>query len=130
MGLNRIRLTTVLQPTLEGNLFTVDPLANLVAIRTNFPPSGAASTMQLTLPGDYHVIPISKVQSFQLLALAREPTGESGVQDLGQAIPKLDAASLKARERAAVERELRKEGSRGPGVGKEAQDIFDALGRT
>ena len=86
--------------------------------------------MQLTLPGDYHVIPISKVQSFQLLALARDSTGESGIQDLGQGIRKVDAASLKARERSAVERELRKEGSRGQGIGKEAQDIFDALGRT
>lgn len=51
----------------------------------------------------------------------------------GSAVPgikKIDRGALAAREKAAVERELKKERARGRGVGKEGQDIYDALSRT
>lgn len=145
MGGHSIRLTTVLQTTLEGTLFTADPLTNLIAITTTPPPPTPASASQSPLPGDYRIIPISKLQSFQLLALAPESSSSSSAtttavsssaaQDLGQpgastGLKKIDWNALRSRERMAVDKELKKERSRGQGVGKEAQDIFDALSRT
>ena len=51
----------------------------------------------------------------------------------GNAVPgirKVDRVALLAREKAAVERDLKKDRARGRGVNKEGQDIYDALSRT
>ncbi|KAI9843842.1 MAG: hypothetical protein M1837_006103 [Sclerophora amabilis] len=130
----RIRVTTTLNQSLEGTLFTADPLTNLIAINTAPPPPTPVSASTALQPGDYYIIPVSKLQSFQLVALAPELGGKPGAtssfENALPAVRNLDMKALKARERAAVEAELTKERNRGKGVPQEAQDIFDALSRT
>ncbi len=80
--------------------------------------------------GDYHTIPISRIQSFQVLGLA--PGAESGETSFATARPSIgpvDFKQLRDRERAAIEKLKEEERNRGKGVTKEAQAIFDALRR-
>ncbi|KAI9824875.1 MAG: hypothetical protein M1832_001480 [Thelocarpon impressellum] len=125
----RIRVTTTLSQTLEGTLFTADPLTNLIAINTAPPPPTPATATTPLQPGDYHIIPIAALQSFQLLSLAPDAASAS-FESAVPALKPIDMKAARARERAAVEKELRKERARGRGVGREAQEIYDALSRT
>jgi len=109
-------------------LFTACPITNLVAINTSPSPlSGDAKQMQ---SGDYHVIPISRIQNFQLLALPSNSTESSSFTDALPSIQALDGRALKQREAKAIGEALDREARRGKGVSREAQDIFDAFSRT
>ncbi|KAI9789034.1 MAG: hypothetical protein M1816_006389 [Peltula sp. TS41687] len=165
----RIRITTTSNATFDGTLFTADPISNLIAINTAPPPPTPATANTAPQPGDYRIIPISRLQSFALLALAPEmavstttmtttpATAAAAAADAGGAAPaavlgggggggggpqqvsfgnavpairKVDRGAVLAREKMAVERDLKKDRARGRGVGKEAQEIYDALNRT
>ncbi|KAI9835266.1 MAG: hypothetical protein M1819_002410 [Sarea resinae] len=129
----RIRLTTAhTAQTLEGTVFTYCPLTHLLAINTAPPPptpAPAAGSTSEQLPGDYHIIPVSKIQSFNLLS-ARSKADGGAFESAQPAIAPVDMRALKAREEAAVRRLKEVEARRGKGVGKEGQDIFDAFART
>ena len=122
---------------LEGTVFAACPLTNLIAVNTAPPPPNPSSALT-NQPGDYHVIPVSRIQSFQLVGLATDtlPKGEEssgGGGSSGSAAPsigRVDIKALEAREQATITRIKEKEASRGRGVTKEAQEIFDALART
>lgn len=119
-----IRITTVAPntSTIEGTLFTACPITNLVAINTSTqtPPTPTS----LNPSGDYHIIPASRIQSFQVISPA--PT----VVDGAPALQALETRALKAREASAVAKLQEAEARRGKGVTREAQDIFDAFSRT
>nr|POE93511.1 hypothetical protein CFP56_19523 [Quercus suber] len=103
--------------SLEGTLITADPLTNLIAINTRA--AGPAI--------DAHIIPVSKIQSFQLLSVA-----QNGAAGFGTATPLLgpvDLARLKKREDERVAKLQEQLRDRGAGVTREAQDIFDAFKR-
>ncbi|KAE8319706.1 hypothetical protein AARAC_006379 [Aspergillus arachidicola] len=121
----RVRITTApVSTTIEGTLFTACPITNLVAINT------AADTKQTA--GDYRIIPVSRIQSFQLLSLAPSSNSAEG-PSFADAVPPvhaLDIRALKAREANAVGKLQEGEAKRGKGVTREAQDIFDAFSRT
>ncbi|KAH8696249.1 anticodon-binding domain-containing protein [Talaromyces proteolyticus] len=125
----RIRVTTAAPnaSTLEGTLFTACPITNLVAINTSNQSSSPTSAQQA---GDFHIIPISRIQSFQLISLA--PSSSDGVSftTASPSIHALDTRALKSREAAAITKVLEGETRRGKGVTREAQDIFDAFSRT
>ncbi|KAJ5168723.1 uncharacterized protein N7482_004317 [Penicillium canariense] len=127
----RVRITTATPnaSTFEGLLFTACPITNLVAINTSpSPPAGDAKQAQ---SGDYHVIPVSRIQSFQLLALPSSNSSESpSFTDAHPPIQALDTRALKAREAKAIGEAMDREARRGKGVTREAQDIFDAFSRT
>ncbi|KAJ5173204.1 hypothetical protein N7492_005797 [Penicillium capsulatum] len=126
----RIRLTiaTPTTSTLEGTLFTACPITNLVAINTSpAPPSGDPKQAQ---SGDYHVIPVSCIQSFQILALPPPTSSDSPFTDAQPPIQALDGRALKMREAKAIGDAIDREARRGKGVTREAQDIFDAFSRT
>ncbi|KKK17019.1 hypothetical protein P175DRAFT_0501257 [Aspergillus ochraceoroseus IBT 24754] len=116
----RVRITTnPVVSTIEGTLFTACPITNLVAL--NIADSKAQA-------GDYRIIPIARIQSFQILSLASgEPTSFS---DAVPSLHALDIRALKAREANAVAKLQEGEAKRGKGVTREAQDIFDAFSRT
>ncbi|KAM0719080.1 hypothetical protein Q7P37_004985 [Cladosporium fusiforme] len=109
----RIKLTTDSQ-TLEGTLFSACPTLNLVAINTRPSSSSAAASDS----GDYHIIPMSRVQNFQITApLAPSP------------LAPVDTKRLKDREAARIAALKDEVAHRGKGVSREAQAIYDALKR-
>ncbi|CAG7920300.1 unnamed protein product [Penicillium olsonii] len=127
----RVRITTA-QPTqsiLEGTLFTACPITNLVAINTV--PASNPSDAKQAQTGNYHVIPISRIQQFQLIALAPPSnSNSSSFTDAQPTIQALDTRALKAREAKAIGEAFDREARRGKGVTREAQELFDAFSRT
>lgn len=126
MCIQSVRISTAAPSasTLEGTLFTACPITNLVAINT--------ADGKQTQSGDYHVIPVSRIQSFQLLSLAPSSTSPDGpsFSDAVPSVHALDIRALKAREATAVGKLQENEARRGKGVTREAQDLFDAFSRT
>lgn len=122
-GSNSIKITTAAphSQTLEGSLFTACPILNVVAINTHI---GASGSNQ---PGDFHIIPVSRIQSFQITSLAAE--GDNSIASAQPAIAAVDTKRLKAREATRVAKLKEEKESRGHGVTKEGQAIFDALKR-
>ncbi|KAI9370473.1 anticodon-binding domain-containing protein [Aspergillus egyptiacus] len=122
----RVRISTSpVASTIEGTLFTADPVTNLVAINT--------ADSKLSQAGNYHVIPISRIQSFQLLSLAPSSQDNESSPSVPESLPSLhalDIRALKAREANAVSKIQEGEARRGKGVTQEAQDIFNAISRT
>lgn len=112
----RIRVTTSIpsSPTLEGTVFTACPITNLLAL--TIPPS------------TYHILPITAIQSFTLLSLA--PSSSTPFTSANPPLSSLSTSTLQSRADAAVARLKEAEARKGKGVGKEAQDIFDAMART
>ena len=102
---------------------------NLVAIntRSSRTEQGANTGAQA---GDYHIIPVSRIQSFQILSLASSVEGsESSFANALPAIGPVDTKRLQQREEKRV-RELKEEQKNmGKGVTKEAQAIFDSFNR-
>ncbi|KAJ5720868.1 uncharacterized protein N7483_008802 [Penicillium malachiteum] len=126
---SRVRISTAApsNSTYEGTLFTACPITNLVAINTA--PASTSDAKQAQ-SGDYHVIPVSRINSFQILSLSSNSTESPSFTDAQPGIQALDTRALKAREIKAVGDLLDKEARRGKGVTREAQDIFDAFART
>lgn len=123
--LQSVRLTTSpASSTIEGTLFTACPITNLIAINT--------ADGKQTQAGNYHIIPISRVQSFQILSLASsaQTTESTSFSDAVPLLHALDIRALKAREATAVGKIQEGEARRGKGVTREAQDLFDAFSRT
>lgn len=86
------------------------------------PPNPSSSA-----PGDYTIIPLSRVTSVQVLSLAG--AGKDGFSAAQPAISKVDTARLKEREEQRVRKLHAEESKRGKGVTAEGQAIFDALDR-
>jgi hypothetical protein len=123
--------------TLEGTLFTACPITNLVAINTSPPPPTPITpgTPALAAPSDYHIIPVSRIQRFQLISLPPQSGATSAeppapFTNAYPSIYPLDIRALRNREAAAVANLQEREQRRGKGVTKEAQDLFDAFSRT
>lgn len=139
---SRVRITTTpttsltTATTLEGTLFTACPITNLIAINTGVANGTETKPgQQETSPGDYRIIPISRIQSFQLLSLVPSSNGTAVADgapfsDALPAIHALDVRALRNREAAVVGKLQEKEARRGKGVTGEAQDLFDRFSRT
>lgn len=134
----RVNTTSPTSTTHEGTLFAACPITNLIAINTSPPPPTpmTSGTPALSHPGDYHIIPISRIHNFQLLSLPPHSASSSPTEQtpsFANAYPSiypLDIRALKNREAAAVSKLHEREQRRGKGVSKEAQDLFDAFSRT
>lgn len=136
--MNSVRITTN-SPTpspastsLEGTLFTACPITNLVAINTK--PNLSPSDAKQAQAGDYHIIPVSRIQNFQIISLPSASSNNSeNSPSFADAVPPvqaLDIRALKNREATAIGKVLEGEARRGKGVTQEAQDLFDAFSRT
>ena len=111
-------------PTYEGILFTACPILNVLAINTApVPPNPSSSTSNH--PGDYHIIPVSKIQNFQILSLA----DGGGFSNAIPAISRIDTKKLQERADARIKKLQDEESKRNKDAGPEAQGIFNALDR-
>lgn len=98
----------------------------MVAINARSP----AATDTNATPGDYHIIPVSRIQSFQIVSLASVADGgENGFASAQPSIGPVDTIQLKQREQRRLARLKEDEANRGKGVTKEAQAIFDSFKR-
>jgi hypothetical protein len=123
----RVTMITPTSSTYEGTVFAVCPITNVVAINTS-----SASGI-----GDFRVVPLSQIRDFQILstgtadgAVAPPSTGFSQLSDPSLAIGKIDMGPLRAREADAIAKLREHDSTRGKGVTKEAQEIFDWFKRT
>ncbi|KAI9658477.1 MAG: hypothetical protein M1831_003915 [Alyxoria varia] len=113
----RIRLTTVPpSKALEGTIFTVDPITNLIAINTARDASGTN--------GDYHVFLVSRVASFTILSLDPGAESTSAIPKFADAKPEIapvDTRVLRAREEVAIRKAREAEAKRKKGVSKKPE---------
>ena len=129
--LHRVKLTTAAphSQTYEGSLFTACPVLNIVAINTRNPSSNPSADAAVQA-GDYHIIPVSRIQSFQVIALASNTeNGNSTISSAQPPIGPVDIKRLEERERAKINKLKEDEMNKGKGVTKEAQAIFDSFKR-
>lgn len=104
---------------------TADPITNLLVINTS--PADSSNT---SLSGSFHLIPISTLTTIPtILSLAPASQTSSFTTALPPLAP-LPVAALRAREEAAIRAVKERDLKRGKGVTKEAQEIFDSLGKT
>ncbi|KAK5735437.1 hypothetical protein LTR17_008134 [Elasticomyces elasticus] len=116
-----IKVTTAApeSKTYEGTVYTADPITNLVVLNARV--KGATESAS-----DYRVLPISRIQSFQIMSLA------DGNADIANAHPKIAEVDVKRWEKRCEDRIAalkEQERNRGKGVSKEGQAIYDALKR-
>lgn len=143
----KVRLTTIIDETYEGTIFSYDSSTNTVSIAqqpTNTSPPFGPSNGTFTpppitqQPQDYRIIKISFLK--EVTVLSRAPPTPTLTNSSGTSLgpftslyPPINPISLPLvldREKAAVKAESERYATRGVGVTKEAQDVFDALNRT
>ncbi|KAL6714612.1 hypothetical protein ACLMJK_008037 [Lecanora helva] len=110
----RLHTTLVMYPHLEGVILFIDPTLNALAFVTR-PPKPT-----------HHILALSSLKDFELLpnnAFPFPPLLPPGPP------PLLDTQALMARANASLAKAKEKAAKKNPNVSKEAQDIFDALGR-
>lgn len=114
---------------IEGTIYTACPITNILAI------SGTSDSASAAQPGAYTLIPVSRIQSFNILSLPTLPvvpgTSVSAIFENAQPpTARIDLKAMKAREEAAVRKIKERDAMKGKGVTKEAQEIFDGLAKT
>ena len=127
----RIKLTTAAPEshTYDGTLYTADPTTNMVVLNTRIAATNP-STDVASQPSDYRIIPISRIQSFQIVSLASGGNArESGIASAKPSIAAVDVRRLEKRCEDRVRALKEQEKNRGKGVSKEGQAIFDAFKR-
>lgn len=113
----------------EGALFTACPILNVAIINTRSPQASTSADAS-TQPGDYHAIPFSRIQTFQVVSLAAgAEAGDGSFANAQPAIGPVDTRRLREREQAKINKLKEDERNRGKGVTKEAQAIFDSFKR-
>lgn len=104
----RLQTTNPHRPTLEGTLFTICPLTNLLAVTTS-PPNPS-----------HHIIPVSSIKDFTLL---------SGPTPTLPPLTHISTAALQARANEALARRKEVAARINKNVSREAQELFDSLDR-
>ncbi|OCT44130.1 hypothetical protein CLCR_00695 [Cladophialophora carrionii] len=127
---DRVRVTTAVpnQATLEGSVYTADPLTNLLVLNINAATGASLTSASLVAPaGTYRIIPISQISSFQLLSLPQsssEPAPHS-------AFNAIDTNAVQARLAKNIAAQQAAQARVGPkGTSPVDQALFDSLSRT
>lgn len=113
---HRVRLHTAIAgaETLQGVILNISPSLNIIAIVTAPPPS------------THHILALSALRDFELL-----PPNAFSVPATAapERPPPLDMDAAMARANAALAKAKEKAAKRNVNVGKEVQEIFDAIGK-
>lgn len=117
---DRVRLTNALGAEIKGTLYNADPVSKVVIINSRSPPPNP-STNPSSVPGDYHIVPISAIQSFSVQA--------GGNSDyMKQTAPtRIDRNFLEKRLETRVEQVKAERQHIGQGVSEDGQRLYDAL---
>lgn len=125
----RINLASPSQSTVEGTVYTADPITNLLVLNTNTTSSTPITSSSLAAPaGTYRIIPIASISSFQLLSLAPQPS-ETPVNNA--ALNTIDTNAVQSRLQKNIQAQQAAQARVGPkGTTPTDQALFDALART
>jgi len=149
----RIRITTTLpKHTIEGTLVTACPKSRILALTSAKPSSTTPSSSPLAPPADFHLVPFAHIQNVQVLSLPNNAAAANGTASTassdggavaavhetataaaGVVVPSFSRADmdvLRAREEAAVRKMKEYDSTRGKGVSREAQEVFDWFMKT
>lgn len=126
----RIKVTTS-SSTVEGTVYTADPLTSLLILNTSS--TGTTSNISpanLSAPaGAYRIIPLSQIQNFQILSPA--PTAASDTTSTATTPTHLDPTALNNRLNTAISAAHSTQARQGPkGTLPLEQALYDALSRT
>lgn len=102
-------------------------MLNVVAINTAPAPPNPSSTLS-NQPGDYHIIPIKHISSFDIVSLDPNAAKQT-ISTVQPPIAAVDIKKLRDREEAKIRQLRDQEANKGKGVSREAQQIYDALRR-
>ncbi|KAH0194655.1 hypothetical protein KCU70_g301, partial [Aureobasidium melanogenum] len=84
--------------------------------------------LSLPHPGDYHIIPIKHISSFDIISLDPNAAKQT-ISTVQPPIAAVDIKKLRDREEAKIRQLRDQEANKGKGVSREAQQIYDALRR-
>lgn len=113
-------MTTIIDDTVEGTVFAYDPLTNTLSLLTSAAAAGGSG-------GSVRILKISFLKDVAVLAAApARPRLPMPFTHAAPPIAPVDLAAVSVRERVVA----RMQTSKGVGVSRDAQDIFDALSRT
>ncbi|KAK7895157.1 hypothetical protein LTR67_005897 [Exophiala xenobiotica] len=126
---SKIRVTTTApnQASVEGIVYTADPLTSLLVLNTSpAPPTNVNSASLVAPAGAYRLIPISQISSFQLLSLPPQPT-----ENPNSVLNAIDVNAVQARLAKNISLQHAAQARLGPkGTTPTDQALFDALSRT
>ncbi|EXJ64665.1 hypothetical protein A1O7_01003 [Cladophialophora yegresii CBS 114405] len=127
---SRVRVTTAapIQTTVEGTVYTADPLTNLLVLNTNAAVGTSLTSASLLAPaGIYRIIPISQISSFQLLSLPQSSSEPAP----SPAFNAIDTNAVQARLAKNIAVQQAAQARVGPkGTSPVDQALFDSLSRT
>jgi len=127
---SRVRITTIApnQTTVEGTVYTADPLTNLLVLNTSTTTATSISSTSLVAPtGAYRIIPISQISNLQLLSLPQPATDAA----FNPAMNTIDTNAVQVRLARNIAAQQAAQARVGPkGTSPVDQALFDSLSRT
>jgi len=112
----RVRVTTILDDTIVGTIFSYDPLTSTLALQHS--------------AQDFRILKVSFLKDVVALSGKKAASSDQPFTNAEPKIGPVNLAAIQARERDVHRQESAGLERRGVGVSKEAQEIFDALSRT
>eukprot|EP01113_Clastostelium_recurvatum_P029951 TRINITY_DN3626_c0_g1_i2.p1 TRINITY_DN3626_c0_g1~~TRINITY_DN3626_c0_g1_i2.p1 ORF type:complete len:176 (+),score=25.24 TRINITY_DN3626_c0_g1_i2:101-628(+) len=107
-----VQLQTSQGETVEGEVFSFDPTSNCLVLQED-----AAGGKK-----NFKILKINGVKDIKVLS--------RGTQDAMTTLPSINMSRVRMREEAALQQAVAESARIGVGVSSEAQEIFNALGKT
>jgi protein LSM12 len=123
----RITTTGATPSTVEGFVYTADPITNLLVLNTSNSTSTYITSSNLAAPpGSYRIIPIAQISNIQLLNLPQSTESAPNT-----ALNTIDTNAVQARLAKNIAVQHQAQARVGPkGTSPVDQALFDALSRT